>query len=183
MNVPSVVAGAREVSRITGNRCLMIKYRGESGLRREQGCVYEEAWFRGVDLTAQGELTSIGALGVAPGVSMGIGSGYNSEHVEWESAEPYVFAFRLREVYYRQGTDFESKAYTTGALYSQENEEKAKETVSGEEGKAETQIRMTAEEDVTLHDLLLEDQAGWKMIAATDENDEAECVCISMLDD
>lgn len=81
----------------------------------------------------------------------------------------------------RQGTDLESKAYTTGALYSQGNEEKAKETVPVEEGKAETQIRMTAEEDVTLHDLLLEDRADWKMIAATDEDDEVECVCISML--
>ena len=40
---------------------------------------------------------------------------------------------------------------------------------------------MTAGEDVTLHDLLLEDRAGWKMIAATDEDDAAECVCISML--
>ena len=46
-----------------------------------------------------------------------------------------MFAFRLREVYYRQGTALESKAYTTGALYSQEDEEKAKETVPVVEGK------------------------------------------------
>lgn len=50
-------------------------------------------------------------------------------------------------------------------------------------GKAETQIRMTAEEDVTLHDFLPEDQAGFKMIAAADEDDEVECVCISILSD
>ena len=76
----------------------MIKYRGESGLRREQGCGLRRSRVLGVDLTAQGDLTSIGAPGVAPGVSMGLDQD-NSEHIEWESAEPYVFAFRLREVY------------------------------------------------------------------------------------
>ncbi|KAK0507728.1 hypothetical protein JMJ35_009617 [Cladonia borealis] len=135
----------------------------------------------GGDLTAQGDLTSLGAPGVAPGLKLGLDQA-RFEHIEWESAEPYVFAFRLREIYYRRGTDLESKAYTRGALYSEGNEQMAKAAVPMAEGKAETQIRMTAEEDVTLHDLLPEDQAGLEMIAAADEDDE-ECVCISMLGD
>ena len=184
------------------------------------------------DVTAQGDLTSLGAPGVAPGVNLGLDED-RSEHIEWESAEPYVFAFRLREIYYRRGTDLESKTYTKGALYSEgneqmaqesvptgkgkaetqirmtaENEEKTKEPVSREDGKAETQIRiaaeheekakktvpreegkpatqirMMAEDDVTLHDLLPEDEAGLNMTAAADEDDEEECVCISMLSD
>ena len=136
----------------------------------------------GGDLTAQGDLTSLGAPGVAPGVNLGLDDD-RSEHIEWESAEPYVFAFRLREVHYRRGTGLESKAYTRGALYSEVNEQVAKGTVPMGKGKAETQIRMTAEEDATLYDLLPEDQAGLKMIAAADEDDEVECVCISMLSD
>ena len=131
-------------------------------------------------MTAQGDLTSAGAPGVAPGVNLGLDRD-RSEHVEWESAESYVFAFRLREVYYRQGTELESKAYTRGALYSKEIEGMAKGTVLMEQGKAETQIRMTAEEDAALHDVLPEDQAGLKIIAAADDDDEAECICISML--
>ena len=42
---------------------------------------------------------------------------------------------------------------------------------------------MMAEDDVALHDLLPEDQAGLDMIAAADEDEEEECVCISMLSD
>lgn len=79
----------------------------------------------GGDFTAQGDLTTVGAPGVAPGVNLGLDEN-RSEHIEWESAEPYVFAFRLREIYYRRGTDLESKLYTNGALYSKESEEKVK---------------------------------------------------------
>ena len=65
-----------------------------------------------------------------------------------------MFAFRLREVYYRRGTELESRAYIRGAFYSKEDEEKAEDAVPMGEGKTETQIRMRAEEDVILHDLL-----------------------------
>ena len=52
----------------------------------------------GVDFTAQGDLTVVGAPGAAPGGSVGADQD-REEHVEWESAEPYVFAFRLMEGY------------------------------------------------------------------------------------
>ncbi len=176
VNVPSVVTA---LERQNYKKSLFM-ITGLKVVRGASKAVSTKKHSLGGDMTAQGDLTSIGAPGVAPGLSMGHDQD-KSEHIEWESAEPYVFAFRLREVYYRRGTELESKAYTTGALYSQENEEKVEVTVPREEGKAETQIRMTAEEDVTLQDLLPEDQAGLEMIAAADEDDEAECVCISML--
>ena len=87
----------------------------------------------GGDLTAQGDMTVVGAPGVAPGMSMGLDQD-GSEHIEWESAEPYVFAFRLREIYYRRGTELESEAHTAGALYSLENEKKAKKRFLGRKG-------------------------------------------------
>ena len=178
VNVPSVVAALEKqeykkpVFMITGVKVVHGASKAVSTKKRSLGG----------DITVQGDLASLGAPGVAPGVSIGLDRD-RSEHVEWESAEPYVFAFRLSEVYYRRGTELESKAYIRGALYSKEIEEMAKETIPTDKGKAETQIRMTAEEDVALHDLLPEDQAGLEIIAAADEDDEAECVCISMLSD
>ena len=66
-------------------------------------------------------------------------------------------------------------------MYSKEDEEKAEDAVPMGEGNAETRIRMVAEEDITMHDLLPEDQAGLKMVRATDDDGGTECVCISML--
>ena len=178
VNVPSVVAALEKheykkpLFMITGVKVVHGASKAVSTKKRNLGGVF----------SAQGDLTGAGAPGVAPGVNLGLDRD-RSEHIEWESAEPFVFAFRLREIYYRRGTELESKAYIRGALYSKEIKGMAKETDPTEHRKAETQIRMTAEEDVTLHDILPEDQAGLKMIAAADEDDEAECVCISMLSD
>lgn len=175
VNVPSVI----EVLEKQGYKKPFFMITGVKVVSGASKAVSTKKHGFGGDFSAQGDLTGAGAPGVSPGGRVGYDRD-RSEHVEWESAEPYVFAFRLREVYYRQGTTLESRAYTRGALYSKENEENANEASSKEEEKAETQIRMMAEEDVTLQDLLPEDKAGLKMIAAADEDDEAECICISM---
>ena len=182
VNVPSVVA----VLEKQNYKKPLFMITGVKVVRGASKAVSTKRLKLGGDWTAQGDLTSLGAPGVAPGVNLGLDED-RSEHIEWESAEPYVFAFRLREIYYRRGTDLESKAYTRGGLYSEGIAAMAAGMVSMtagmvcmEKGEVETQIRMTADGDATLHDLLPEDQAELKIIAAAGEDDEEECVCISI---
>ena len=98
-------------------------------------------------LDAQVDLTAVGAPGVSPGASIG-GAGGPTETLEWETADsPYVFAYRLKRIYYRQGK-LVAKPYDRGALYelkigqeaNQESGESSQTPEASKESDASSQV-------------------------------------------
>ena len=130
----------------------------------------------GVNTNAQVDLALIGAPGVAPGVDMGARH-QDSRFIEWESAEPYVFAFRLREIFYCRETGPKSKAYNDGALYSEETRRNVKSDPVPNQGRHRCYVRMIGEGGVSLSDLELDNRADFKIVAANNDEDDDDEMC------
>ncbi|KAF4468175.1 hypothetical protein FALBO_4941 [Fusarium albosuccineum] len=131
---------------------------------------------------------SLGLDGTAVGVAVGVGPhaegtrGY-SQSMSFERAEPFVFAYRLREIRYRRGVASD-KPYRDGALYGAGGTKDKDATATGDEEPAETAIFMSVdEEDITGGDVDLESACVLEHEAAgiaenqADLSDEEDEIC------
>ena len=99
-----------------------------------------------VSLDGRVDLGTVGAPGVSPGASIG-GAGGPTKTLEWETADsPYVFAYRLKRIYYRRGK-WVTEPYNRGALY----ELKTGQEANQDSGKSSQTPEANQEADTSSH--------------------------------